>query len=320
MKSAEMTNIARRPLAAAMMGVLILAFGGQPAAQAADKPVIGLVMKSLANEFFKDMEEGAIKHVKARGDLTLIPVGMHSETDIDTQINAVENFITQKVNAIVIAPADSRALVPPLARALKAKIIVINIDVALDKDAMKQAGIQLAFVGPDNREGARMSGEVLAKALGPGGKVVIIEGNPGADNAQQRKLGFDDAVKQGKLKLIESRTAHWETEEANTVFSNILTAHPDVQGVMCANDSMALGVVKAIDAAGKSGKIKVVGFDNIPAIRPLVKEGKVIATIDQFGSDMASNGIDYAMKALKGQKLSGWIKTPIKLVTTQDLR
>jgi ribose transport system substrate-binding protein len=160
-----------------------------------------------------------------------------------------------------------------------------------------------------------MSGEVLAKALGPGGKVVIIEGNPGADNARQRKLGFDDAVQEGKLDPLASTTAHWETEEANTVFSNLLTAHPDIQGVMAANDSMALGVVKAIDAAGKSGKIKVVGFDNIPAVQPLLKEGKMIATIDQFGSQMAANGIDYAMKALQGEKLEGWIKTPIKLVT-----
>ena len=172
-----------------------------------------------------------------------------------------------------------------------------------------------AFVGPDNRAGAKMSGGVLAKALGPGGKVVILEGNPGADNAIQRKLGFDDAVKEGKLDLLDSRTAHWETEEANSVFSNMLTAHPDIQGVMAANDSMALGVVKAIDAAGKSGTIKVVGFDNIPAVQPLLKEGKMIATIDQFGSQMAANGIDYAIKALQGEKLEGWIKTPIKLVT-----
>ena len=256
-----------------------------------------------------------MKHAEERGDLTLIPVGMHSETDIDTQVNAVENFITQKVDAIVVAPADSRALVPPLARAIKAGIVVINIDVALDEAAKKQAGVDLAFVGPDNRTGAKMSGEVLAKALGAGGKVVIIEGNPGADNAQQRKLGFDDSVQEGKLDVLASTTAHWETEEANTVFSNLLTAHPEIQGVMAANDSMALGVVKAIDAAGKSGKIKVVGFDNIPAVQPLLKEGKMIATIDQFGSQMAANGIDYAMKALKGEKLEGWIKTPIKLVT-----
>jgi ribose transport system substrate-binding protein len=284
-------------------------------AYAQKKPVVGLVMKSLANEFFKDMEEGAVKHAQERGDLTLVPVGMHSETDIDTQIAAVENFITQKVDAIVIAPADSRALVPPLARAMKAGIVVINIDVALDEGAKKQAGVDLAFVGPDNRAGAKMSGAVLAKALGPGGKVVILEGNPGADNAIQRKLGFDDAVKEGQLDLLDSRTAHWETEEANTVFSNMLTAHPDIQGVMAANDSMALGVVKAIDAAGKSGQVKVVGFDNIAAVQPLLKEGKMIATIDQFGSQMAANGTDYAIKALQGEKLQGWIKTPIKLVT-----
>jgi ribose transport system substrate-binding protein len=297
--------------------VSVLSVPGIRSGLAADakKPVIGLVMKSLANEFFKDMQEGAIKHVAQRGDLTLLPVGMHSETDIDTQVNAVENFITKKVDAIVIAPADSRALVAPLARAIKAGIVVINIDVALDEQAKKQAGISLAFVGPDNRAGAKMAGDELAKALGEGGKVVIVEGNPGADNALQRKLGFNDSVKAGKLELIDSRTAHWETEEANSVFSNMLTAHPDIQGVMAANDSMALGVVKAIDAAGKSEKIKVVGFDNIPAVQPLLKEKKLLATIDQFGSEMAANGIDYAMKALAGEKLSGWIKTPIKLVT-----
>ena len=305
-----------REITVCLLGaILMLGGAGTGQAQQTKKPVIGLVMKSLANEFFKDMEEGAVKHVQERGDLTLIPVGMHSETDIDTQISAIENFITQKVDAIVVAPADSRALVPPLARAIKAGIIVINIDVALDEAAKKQAGVDLAFVGPDNRAGAKMSGDVLAKALGPGGKVVIIEGNPGADNAQQRKRGFDDSVKEGKLDLVDSRTAHWETEEANSVFSNILTARPDVQGVMAANDSMALGVVKAIDASGKSGKIKVVGFDNIAAVQPLLKDGKLIATIDQFGSQMAANGIDYAMKALKGEKLEGWIKTPIKLVT-----
>lgn len=310
-----MKRTVREIAAYLLSAILMLGGAGTGQAQQTKKPVIGLVMKSLANEFFKDMEEGAVKHAQERGDLTLVPVGMHSETDIDTQISAIENFITQKVDAIVVAPADSRALVPPLARAIKAGIVVINIDVALDEAAKKQAGVDLAFVGPDNRAGAKMSGDVLAKALGSGGKVVIIEGNPGADNAQQRKRGFDDSVKEGKLDLVDSRTAHWETEEANSVFSNILTAHPDVQGVMAANDSMALGVVKAIDAAGKAGKVKVVGFDNIAAVQPLLKDGKLIATIDQFGSQMAANGIDYAMKALKGEKLQGWIKTPVKLVT-----
>lgn len=290
------------------------------ASYAADKPVVGLVMKSLANEFFKNMLEGAQAHNKEKGTYELKAVGMQSETDIETQINAVENFITQGVNAIVIAPANSRALVPPLKRAVDAGIVVVNIDVELDAQAKKDAGLELAFVGPDNRAGAKMSGDELAKAIGKGGKVVMLEGNPGADNAVQRKLGFDDAAKEGGLDVLDSRTAHWETEEANSVFTNMLTAHPDIQGVMAANNSMALGVVKALDAA-KRNDIKVVGFDNLPAIQPEIKAGKVLATVDQFGSQMAAMGIDKALEVVAGgAPLTGWVKTDLELITADKLK
>lgn len=314
--------LTRRAVALAATCALLAAAPLAPAhAQADTKPRVGLVMKSLANEFFKNMTEGAVAHEKKRGDFELKAVGMQSETDFDAQTAAVENFITQKVDVIVIAPADSRAMVGPVARALKAGITVVNFDVALDPAAQKKAGIDLAFVGPDNRGGAKLAGDELAKALGPGAKVVIIEGNPGADNALQRKLGFEDAAKAGKLNVVASQTAHWETEEANAVFTNILTANPDIKGVMAANDSMALGVAKAIDAAGKAGQIKVVGFDNIPAIRPLVKSGKVLATVDQFGTDMAANAIDQGLKSRKdGKPLKGWVKTPVELVTAKNLK
>ena len=203
----------------------------------------------------------------------------------------------------------------PIAKALQAGIKVINIDVALDTEAKKKAGIDLAFFGPDNRGGAKLAGDALGKALGKGGKVVILEGNPEADNAKERKLGFDDAVKENGLELLDSKTAHWETEEANTLMTNFLTQYQDIQGVMAANDSMALGVVKALDAAGKSGQIKVVGFDNIPAVGPLLKAGKMLATVEQYGAQMAAMGIDYGLRELAGEKFSGWVKTDIKLIT-----
>jgi ribose transport system substrate-binding protein len=283
-------------------------------AQAADKPVVGLIMKSLANEFFQNMLEGAKEHEIKRGDYELRAVGMQNETDFESQINAVENFITQGVDAIVIAPADSRAMVRPLKRAMEAGIVVVNFDVSLDAEAKKQQGIDLAFVGPDNRGGAKLAGDALGELLGAGGKVVIIEGNPGADNANERRLGFEDSVKQYKLNLLDSRTAHWETEEANTVFSNILTAHPDTQGVMVANDSMAIGVVKALESAGRKD-IAVVGFDNIPAVGPMIADGRMLATVDQFGQDMAANSIDLALEVVAGApQLEGWVKTPIELV------
>jgi len=290
-------------------------------AYAADKPVVGLVMKSLANEFFKTMEEGARKFAAEDGTFELIPVGMNSETDIDTQVAAMENFVVKRVDLIVVAPADSVGMVTSVKRAIDAGITVVNFDVTLDKQALKKAGLpeDFLFVGPDNAVGAEIVGDHLGKTLGDGAKVIIIEGNPGADNAKQRKEGFMRSVKKFDLQLLDSKTAHWETEEANTLMTNLLTKYPEVQGIMCANDSMALGVEKAIAAAGKTGKIQIVGFDNIGAVQNLIKEGKVLATIDQFGPEMAANAIKIGMRIMQGEKLSGWQKTPVKLVTKNDL-
>lgn len=288
----------------------------------ADKPVVGLVMKSLANEFFKTMEEGAIQYAQEDGTFTLIPVGMNSETDFDTQIAAMENFITQQVDMIVLAPADSAGMAFPAKRAVDAGIVVVNFDVTLDKGALKKAGLpeDFLFVGPDNADGAEMVGNYLGETLGEGAKVIIIEGNPGADNAKQRKEGFMRSVEKFKFDLLASRTAHWETEEANTLMTNLLTLHPDVQGIMCANDSMAVGVEKAIAAAGKTGQIQIVGFDNIGAVQKLIKEGKVLATIDQFGPQMAANAIKVGFRIINGEKLTGWVKTPIELVTKENVQ
>lgn len=281
----------------------------------AQKPKVGLVMKSLSNEFFKQMQAGAQAYAdKNKDKFDFTAVGMKDERDFAAQVAAVDTFVTDGTDIIVVAPADSKAMVAPLKRAMAAGITVINIDVPLDQATMKQAGIDLPFFGPDNTEGARLAGEALAKDLGRDGKVVIIEGNPEADNAKQRKQGFEKAAADGGLRVLASETAHWETEEANTLMTNLLNRHPDVQGVMAANDSMALGVVKALDAAGRSGKVKVVGFDNIPPIKPLVQQGKVLATVEQYGAEMAVFGIDYGLKTRAGEKFQGWTKTPIKLI------
>ena len=283
-------------------------------------PKVGLVMKSLANEFFQQMDAGAKAFAAENEDLfEFQTVGMKDERDFAAQVEAVENYITQQFDVIVIAPADSKAMVEPLARAIESGITVVNIDVALDEQAKADAGIDLAFFGPDNRAGAKLAGDELGKTLGEGGKVVILEGNPEADNAVQRKLGFDDSVAEYGLDLLESRTANWETEIANGVMTDFLTKYPDVQGVMAANDSMALGVVSALEAAGKVGEVEVVGFDNIPGVRPLVADGSMLSTVEQFGANMAVFGIEFGLRELAGESFCGWQKTPIDLVTAENV-
>ncbi|WP_424216395.1 sugar ABC transporter substrate-binding protein (plasmid) [Streptomyces sp. BI20] len=281
------------------------------------RPTVCLIMKSLGNEYFQTMREGAEAHAKKRADLDLVASGIQNETDVDGQVAAVNRCVTEGAEALVIAPADSRALVAPLVRAAKSGVKVVNIDVKLDEDALRAAGQAVPFVGPDNTEGARLSGEALAKSLGKGAKVVLLEGNPGAANAAQRKAGFEAAAKAGGLELVDSKTAHWETDEAYTVVGNWLTAHPDVRGIMASNDSMALGAVKAVQ--GRKADVRIVGFDDIEAIRPYVKDGTVLATVDQYAADQASHGIDAAMRAIAGESPEPWVKTPIKLVTAGDL-
>jgi ribose transport system substrate-binding protein len=284
-----------------------------PANDSTAKPVVGLVMKSLGNSYFQEMQKGADDYAASNDTFELRSVGIQSETDIDGQVEAVNNLIAQDVDAIVIAPADSQALVAPLIDAAAAGIVIVNIDVKLDDQALSDANLDVPFVGPDNTDGARQVGQVLVDALGEGGKVVIIEGISGAANAQQRKAGFDQAVEEGGLDLVASTTANWETDEANTVFSNLLAANPDIQGVMCANDSMAIGVIAALEAQNNS-EIKVVGFDNVPEVQPMLADGRLLATLDQFGSQQAEFGIEAALKLLNGETVEAWEKTPIEVI------
>jgi ribose transport system substrate-binding protein len=280
------------------------------------KPKVALVMKSLANEFFGTMAEGARQHQAANAAAyDLIVNGIRNETDLAEQVNLVEQMIAQQVNAIVIAPADSKALVTILKRATEAGILVVNIDNKLDTDVLKQAGLAVPFVGPDNRAGARKVGDAVAKRLRAGDKVTIIEGIPTAFNGQQRRLGFEDAMSSAGMNIVSVQSGRWEMETANNVAAAMLNAHADLKAILCANDNMALGAVSAIQAAGKTGKVLVAGFDNISAVRPLLDKGHVVATADQHADRLAVFGIEAALKILKGEAPPADQTTAVDLVT-----
>lgn len=280
------------------------------------KPKVALVMKSLANEFFQTMAEGAKKHQAAHAaEYELVVNGIKNETDLAEQVGLVEQMVAQGVQAIVIAPADSKALVTVLKRAKDAGVLVINIDNNLDADTLKQAGLTIPFVGPDNRAGAKAVGEVLAKKLTAGDEVAIIEGVTTAFNGQQRRMGFEDAMNAAGVKIVSTQSGQWEMEKANGVAAGILAANPNVKALLCANDNMALGAAAAVQAAGKAGQIQIVGFDNIAALKPLLADGRVLATADQHGDQLAVFGIEAALKILKDKSTPADQQTPVDVVT-----
>lgn len=287
---------------------------------AQEKPKVALVMKSLANEFFRTMEDGAKAHNKANAaKYTLVSNGIKNETDTAAQIRMVEQMIAQKANAIVIAPADSKALVPVLKTAIDKGILVVNIDNKLDSDAQKEKDIQIPFAGPDNRAGAKLVGDYLAKSLKAGDKVGIIEGVSTTFNAQQRTLGYQDAMKASGATVVGVQSGNWEIDKGNTVASGMLREHPDLKALLAGNDNMALGAVAAVKAAGKTGQVQVVGYDNIGAVKPMLKDGRMLATADQFGAKQAVFGIEIALKALSEKKkqseMPEAIQTDVVLVT-----
>ncbi|MBV9471109.1 MAG: substrate-binding domain-containing protein, partial [Abitibacteriaceae bacterium] len=238
------------------------------------------------------------------------------ETDKEAQFGMVQNVVAGKVDAILVTPADSKGIVPALKQAQDKGVLVINLDNRVDKPSSDAAGLSLGgYVGADNEAGGRMAGQAMIKALGGKGQVAILEGIRGADNAEARKRGFEEAIK-GTLTRVASESAEWDTQKAYNKFQSMLPTNPQLQGLFCANDKMALGALKAIQDAHKTGKITVIGYDNIPDVQPYLQNGQMYATIDQHPDLMGKYGVQMAVGILNNSIPKGReFLVPLEMVT-----
>lgn len=294
---------------------------GSTSETAAGKPRVALIMKSLANEFFATMAEGAEAHQSEHADeYSLLVNGIKDERDLSRQVALVEEMIADGVDAIVIAPADSQALVPVLKRAQAAGIVVVNIDNRLDQDVLNDAGIRIPFVGPDNRAGARKVADDLAMRLEKGAAVAILEGIRSSFNGQQRLLGFTEGMEAAGMRVVASQSAQWEMSQANQIATAILGEHPDLAAILACNDSMALGALAAVKAADRLEQVQIVGFDNISAVQQAIRDGQIVATADQHADQLAVFGIEAALELLKGEATPEDRETPVDLVTAETLQ
>ena len=302
-------------LSGCALALLLVTYGS-----AATPPTIALVVKSMSNEFFLQMIVGAQEYAVAHsGQLQLQVEGIESEIDVAAQEAIIKRLIEQKVDAIIVVPTDAVAMLPILMKAVLAGILVINLDNKLDDRALALEGVNIPFVGPSNFVGARSVGEHVARALPPGSKVGLIEGAPGSINARLRSDGFRAALRQANISIAGIRTGNWSVDQGRAAAQDLLNAEPDIRALLCGNDNMAIGAVQAVAEAHKQGQVLIAGYDHIPAIRPYLADGRVLATADQFPGKEAQYAIALALNALTHKKsqadLPSIVQTPVELVT-----
>ncbi|MEU9183240.1 substrate-binding domain-containing protein [Streptomyces sp. NPDC048484] len=293
-------------LVAAIVGGLSLFNNGSSSAN----PKVGLSLSTLNNPFFVQIKEGAQAEAKKLGaDLTVTD----AQNDASQQANQLQNFTSEGVDSIIVNPVDSDAAGPSVRSANKSDIPVVGVDRGVNK--AKTA----ALVASDNVEGGKLGAKALAEKLGGKGKIVILQGLAGTSASRERGAGFAAGLKDyPDIEVVARQPADFDRTKGLDVMTNLLQAHPDVQGVFAENDEMALGAVKALGSkAGKS--VQVIGFDGTPDGLKAVEEGTMYASVAQQPKELGRIAVENALRAADGKKVEQTVKVPVKVVTAKNV-
>ncbi|WP_230409124.1 ribose ABC transporter substrate-binding protein RbsB [Zooshikella harenae] len=272
--------------------------------QTKEKPKLALVISTLNNPFFVTLKDGAEQKANALGYELLV---LDSQNDPAKELANVEDLTVKKVAAILINPTDSSAVVNAIRVANQAKIPVITLDRGAN------GGEVSSHVASDNVAGGELAGNYIAEKLGAGAKVIQLQGIPGTSAARDRGEGFNKAAEAKHLAVLASQPADFDRTKGLNVMENLLEANKDVQAVFAQNDEMALGAIKAIEAAQRD--VLVVGFDGTDEGVNAVKSGSLAGTVAQQPALIGEKGIEIAAKVLKGETVDPSISVPLKLIT-----
>ncbi|KAJ50533.1 D-allose transport system substrate-binding protein [Clostridium tetanomorphum] len=262
---------------------------------------VAVILKTLSNPFWVSMKEGIEREAKAK-NIKVDVFAAASEDDVQGQLKLLENLLNKNYKAIGVAPLSPVNLIPAIAQANKKGIYVVNIDEKVDMKELKNAGGSIvSFVNTDNVKVGEKGAKFITDKLGAnGGEVAIIEGKAGNASGEARKVGAKKGFEAAKgIKLVASQPADWDRSKALDVATNMLQRYPNIKAFYCANDTMALGVVQAVENAGKKDKIVVVGTDGAPEAIQSVNDGKLGATVAQDSAQIGVASLNELLKALK---------------------
>lgn len=279
---------------------------GTPSAKSGLK--LCYVTRTLANEFWGYERDGFESEAKKLG-VKYQTFAVNDESSITEQLDKAQSALNQGCSAILASPISATALDSVFKAALAKGIPAIVLNDA------KGTVPGVVYVGPDAETIGETAADYIAKQLPDGGKVAMVEGDPGSSNALNRGKGFKAGLaKNADLDLVASQTAKWDTNQAQTIANAMLTAHPDIKAIYSQNDGMGLGVQAAIAAKGLTGKVLLVGTDGIPQAKKEIAAGNYTATVSERPTTEGATGVKVALWLLDGKKVPGWVDVPAFVV------
>lgn len=312
----------KRWTALALAGVMVLSLAGcstpapsadaaAPAAPAADQPVhIGIVVKSMADQHWNLVKAGALAKASELG-VKVDVIGPNAESDVQGQVDMIDNMIGQGVSALCVAPSSQDAVIGSFQKAADAGIPILTIDT--DTTFEKR----LSFIGTGNYDAAKAGGEAAAKVVGSGKKCVILRGRLGDPTHDQRQQGFEDALKAAGIEIIDVKAADSDAEKAMNITQDLLQVYPQIDLVCSTTDSQALGAQRAIEAAG--AKTLIMSFDGTSDVCALIQQGKVMGSVAQNPYGMGELAVENALKAAKGESVDARIDSGAVVVMTDNV-
>jgi ribose transport system substrate-binding protein len=288
------------------------ALAGLAGCQRERRPTIAVIPKGRAHLFWQSVHAGAAKAAREH-NVEIIWNGPPTETDFNGQLQIVEAMINRRVDAIVLAPIDKKAMVGVVERAAAQNIPVIIFDSGIDTDKF------VTQVATDNYKAGQLAADRMAQILGGKGEVAILAVQVGAASTMAREAGFEDAVRQKYpgIQIVDKRYGEADFAKSLRAAENILTAHPELDGLFASNESSTVGAAQALKQRG--GKVKLVGFDSSPALEADLRAGIIDSLIVQHPFRMGYEAVTAAVRTLRGEKMAKIQDLPPRLVTAADL-
>ena len=300
-----------RRVAATGLALVLCALAGS--SLASTRPTrVGVEIKALDNPFFIAMFEGVKERAPKIGAKVTIKAAS-SLSDTNGQGAGLAALVAHGYDCYLVNPISQTNLIRPLRGVSKP---IVNIDNPIAPAAARAAGVRVtSYIGTDNVTAGRLAGREMLALLPHGGDIALIGGIAGHVTSAQRLGGFRDGVRGSRVRVVDQVAADWDRNKAWTVAARLLRSHPSLDGFFAANDEMALGIAEAVQLAGKTPSVRIIGVDGIKEALTAVRRGGISATVSQYPFAMGAMGVEACTAAAHGARLPVRVDSPIQLVT-----